>query len=71
MTVVVSSGLSALGPLGALALFGFLLLFVGVVLPSVWSRHAYRRRAARQTLAALVDALSTLARSLRRAWPPQ
>ncbi|MEV2212458.1 hypothetical protein AB0H86_13560 [Streptomyces sp. NPDC050997] len=55
-----------LGPVGILVLAVFLLLFVGVVLPAVWSRHDYRRTAAQQMLSALIDAVC---RALRRLWP--
>ncbi|MFI5531838.1 hypothetical protein ACIA8O_25225 [Kitasatospora sp. NPDC051853] len=37
-----------------------LLLFAGVVLPAVWSRHGYRRTAARRTLAMLLKAVRDL-----------
>ncbi|MFI6035348.1 hypothetical protein ACIBBD_14480 [Streptomyces sp. NPDC051315] len=66
MTTTLTTVLTALGPFGTLALAVFLLLFAGVVLPAVWSRHAYRRTAAQQTLATLIDVLF---RALRRLWP--
>ncbi|MFJ9180466.1 hypothetical protein [Streptomyces sp. NPDC102360] len=68
MNTLVTDTLTALGPFGTLALFVFLLLFAGIVLPAVWSRHAYRRNAARQTLTALADLANRL---LRRVRPPQ
>ncbi|MFF2043694.1 hypothetical protein ACFVVX_25070 [Kitasatospora sp. NPDC058170] len=59
----------ALGPTGLLALVLFLLLYAGVVLPTVWSRHAYRRTAARRTLATLLDHLARLGRVVRGLLP--
>lgn len=35
-----------------------LVVVVGVALPAVWSRHAYRRAAARSVLRLLMEALS-------------
>ncbi|MGW3105758.1 hypothetical protein [Streptomyces sp. NPDC001100] len=52
--------LDALGPVGLLVLLGMVLIFVGVVLPTIWSRHAYRRSAARTTMNALLKALRLL-----------
>ncbi|MER7839729.1 hypothetical protein ABTY98_28550 [Streptomyces sp. NPDC096040] len=66
MTTALATFVTTLGPIGVLAMAVFLLLFVGVVLPAVWSRHAYRRSAAQQILTALIDALF---RALRRLWP--
>lgn len=60
-----SALLHALGPVCVLVLALFLLLYTGVVLPTVWSRHAYRRAAARRTMTTLVDWLASLARALR------
>ncbi|RKE02917.1 hypothetical protein BX266_7520 [Streptomyces sp. TLI_171] len=37
-----------------------LLVFAGVVLPAVWSRHGYRRAAARRILAMLLQTLRDL-----------
>ncbi|MEU7069099.1 hypothetical protein AB0B30_00305 [Streptomyces narbonensis] len=54
--------LELLGPVGLLVLVAVLLVFAGVVLPTIWSRHAYRRSAARSTL-------NTLLRALRRLYP--
>ncbi|MFE2557437.1 hypothetical protein OG361_10405 [Streptomyces sp. NBC_00090] len=54
--------LELLGPVGLLVLVAALLVFAGVVLPTIWSRHAYRRSAARSTL-------NTLLRALRRLYP--
>ncbi|WP_338696032.1 hypothetical protein V2W30_12060 [Streptomyces sp. Q6] len=68
MNSLLTDTLTALGPLGTLALLVFLLLFTGIVLPAVWSRHAYRRTAARQTLTALADIGHRL---LRRVGPPR
>ncbi|MFF0706206.1 hypothetical protein ACFYVC_38495 [Streptomyces tendae] len=53
--------LDTLGPVGLLVLLGTAMIFVGVVLPTIWSRHAYRRTAARATM-------NTLLKTLRR--PP-
>ena len=64
MTALLTDTITALGPYGTLALFVFLLLFAGIVLPAVWSRHAYRRTAARRILTAMAD---FAARLLRRA----
>ncbi|MFI9328332.1 hypothetical protein ACIGZJ_12410 [Kitasatospora sp. NPDC052868] len=58
-----------LGPTGLVALALFLLLYVGVVLPTVWSRHAYRRTAARRTLTTLLDHLARLGRVVRGLLP--
>ncbi|MFD4552543.1 hypothetical protein [Streptomyces sp. NPDC058466] len=58
----VAAILAALGPWGTFAFLTFLLIFAGVVLPTVWSRHAYRRTAARRTL-------DTLLKALRRLYP--
>jgi hypothetical protein len=55
----------ALGPVGALMVILFLLLYVGVVLPTVWSRHAFRRTAARRTMTTLLDYLDRLTLVLR------
>ncbi|MCX4993712.1 hypothetical protein [Streptomyces sp. NBC_00568] len=49
-----------LGLIGTLILVVFLLLYVGVVLPSVWSRHSYRRAAARRTMTTLLDYMNKL-----------
>ncbi|MFE6840132.1 hypothetical protein ACFVFI_35560 [Streptomyces sp. NPDC057705] len=57
--------IETLGPVGTLVVTLFLLLYAGVVLPAVWSRHAYRRSAARTVLASLGDALGRLARAVR------
>ncbi|MDX3245410.1 hypothetical protein [Streptomyces sp. ME18-1-4] len=54
--------LDALGPVGLLVLLGTVMIFVGVVLPTIWSRHAYRRSAARMTM-------NTLLKALRRLYP--
>ncbi|MFD6550791.1 hypothetical protein [Streptomyces sp. NPDC058398] len=59
---VLSSVLTALGPTGILTLLFFLLLFAGVVLPAVWSRHGWRRAAAHRTLGRLLTALERLIR---------
>lgn len=55
----------ALGPVGAVMVALFLLLYIGVVLPTVWSRHAYRRTAARRTMIVLLDYLDRLTLVLR------
>ena len=55
----------ALGPVGTVMIALFLLLYVGVVLPTVWSRHAYRRTAARRTMTILLDYLDRLTLVLR------
>ncbi|MFF4654604.1 hypothetical protein [Streptomyces sp. NPDC001381] len=52
--------LDTLGPVGLLVLFGMVMIFVGVVLPTIWSRHAYRRAAARATMNTLLKALRRL-----------
>ncbi|MER6314757.1 hypothetical protein ABT237_13425 [Streptomyces sp. NPDC001581] len=41
---------------GALGLFVFALLYAGVVLPTIWSRHPDRRKAAHRTLGMLLKA---------------
>jgi hypothetical protein len=41
-----------------LILAAFALLYVGVVLPTIWSRHPERRAAAHRTLGMLLRALS-------------
>ncbi|MER5638199.1 hypothetical protein ABT095_14720 [Kitasatospora sp. NPDC002227] len=55
-----------LGPIGAAALVMFGLLYVGVILPTVWSRSPYRRTAAHRTLTTLLDHLDIFLRILRR-----
>ncbi|MFJ8936412.1 hypothetical protein ACIRL0_11935 [Streptomyces sp. NPDC102365] len=60
-----SDTVQALGPVGAVMVALFLLLYVGVVLPTVWSRHAYRRTAARRTMTTLLDYLDRLTLVLR------
>ncbi|MFK0112076.1 hypothetical protein [Streptomyces sp. NPDC091217] len=52
--------LDTLGPVGLLVLLGTVMIFVGVVLPTIWSRHAYRRSAARTTMNTLLKALHRL-----------
>ncbi|MFD9367468.1 hypothetical protein ACFWA6_07115 [Streptomyces sp. NPDC060020] len=47
---------------GVLGLVIFVLLYAGVVLPTIWSRHPERRKAAHCTL----DMLLKARRSLRR-----
>ncbi|MBB4980092.1 MULTISPECIES: hypothetical protein [Streptomyces] len=59
---LLSEALELLGPVGLLVLLGALLVFVGVVLPTIWSRHAYRRSAARSTM-------NTLLKVVRRLYP--
>ncbi|MEU8773465.1 hypothetical protein [Streptomyces sp. NPDC048606] len=54
--------LDTLGPIGLLVALGTVMVFAGVVLPTIWSRHAYRRSAARTTM-------NTLLRALRRLYP--
>ncbi|WP_073946617.1 hypothetical protein [Streptomyces kebangsaanensis] len=54
--------LDTLGPVGLLVLLGTVMVFAGVVLPTIWSRHAYRRSAARTTM-------NTLLKALRRLYP--
>ncbi|MEU6591599.1 hypothetical protein ABZ923_20650 [Streptomyces sp. NPDC046881] len=54
-----------LGRAGTVGLVVFLLLYVGVVLPAVWSARPYRRTAARQVLTALLNALQALVRGTR------
>lgn len=60
-----SALMHALGPAGVLVLALFLLFYLGVVLPAVWSRHAYRRTAARLTMTTLLDHAGNLVRALR------
>lgn len=55
----------ALGSLGFTLPAGFVLLYIGVVLPAVWSRHDYRRVAAYRTLIALLNQLDGLLKVLR------
>ncbi|NML49690.1 hypothetical protein HHL19_04915 [Streptomyces sp. R302] len=57
---LLSQTLELLGPVGLLVLAFALLVFVGVVLPTIWSRHAYRRSAARRTMATLLTAVRRL-----------
>ncbi|MEV5781327.1 hypothetical protein AB0L42_09935 [Streptomyces sp. NPDC052287] len=52
--------LNTLDPVGLLALTGTVMMFVGVVLATIWSRHAYRRPAARTTMNTLLEALRRL-----------
>ncbi|OSP40034.1 hypothetical protein B7767_28345 [Streptomyces sp. 13-12-16] len=52
--------LSTLGPVGLLVLLGMVMVFMGVVLPTIWSRHAYRRSAARTTMNTILKALRQL-----------
>ena len=52
--------LDTLGPIGLLVLLGTAMVFVGVVLPTIWSRHAYRRSAARTTMNTILKALRQL-----------
>ncbi|MFC9295740.1 hypothetical protein ACFTWH_10520 [Streptomyces sp. NPDC057011] len=47
---------NAAPPLTALVVAAFVLVFLGVVLPAVWSRHAWRRTAAHRTLGVLLRA---------------
>lgn len=47
---------------GVLGLAIFVLLYAGVVLPTIWSRHPERRKAAHRTL----DMLLKARRGLRR-----
>ncbi|MCW8103026.1 hypothetical protein [Streptomyces tauricus] len=54
--------LDTLGPVGLLVLLTTVMVFAGVVLPTIWSRHAYRRSAARTTM-------NTLIKALRRLYP--
>ncbi|SFL67761.1 hypothetical protein [Streptomyces pini] len=58
-----------LTPLGVLALAVFLLFYVGVVLPAVWSHHEYRRSAARRVLGLLLHNAHQAFRGLRRMLP--
>ncbi|MFD8206372.1 hypothetical protein ACFV2S_08235 [Streptomyces sp. NPDC059695] len=57
-----TEGLHVLGPVGLLVLAAALMVFAGVVLPTIWSRHAYRRSAARSTM-------NTLLKAVRRIYP--
>ncbi|WP_128643375.1 hypothetical protein [Streptomyces sp. SS] len=57
---LLSEVLDVLGPVGLLVLVAALLVFVGVVLPTIWSRHAYRRTAARSTMNTLLKAVKRL-----------
>ena len=59
---IVQAILDALGPVGLLIFLVALITYAGVVLPTIWSRHAYRRAAARRTL-------DTLLKALRRIYP--
>ncbi|WP_326762773.1 hypothetical protein OHB35_52850 [Streptomyces phaeochromogenes] len=54
--------LDSLGPVSLLVLLSTVMVFMGVVLPTIWSRHAYRRSAARTTM-------NTLLKALRRLYP--
>lgn len=70
MTRLAAQAVQTFGPVGTLVLVLFLLLYVGVVLPTVWSRHSYRRNAARRTMTTLLDYADRLARALRF-WRPR
>lgn len=52
------------GEAGGVALVLFLLVYVGVILPTVWSRHPYRRAAAHRTLTTLMSHLDTALHAL-------
>ncbi|MEU3290553.1 hypothetical protein [Streptomyces longwoodensis] len=52
--------LHTLGPVGLPVLLGTVMMFAGVVLPTIWSRHASRRTAARATMNTLLEALRRL-----------
>ncbi|MFJ2191703.1 hypothetical protein ACIOJE_27840 [Kitasatospora sp. NPDC087861] len=65
----VARTVQTLGPVGTLTLFVFVLLYVGVILPSIWSRHAYRRSAARTTMTTLLNHLTRLGHALRALLP--
>ncbi|MFE4823836.1 hypothetical protein ACFRFU_47260 [Streptomyces sp. NPDC056704] len=54
---MLSAVVQTLGPWCTTALVIFLFAFTSIALPTVWSRHAYRRAAARRTLDTLVDVL--------------
>ncbi|MGW5820423.1 hypothetical protein [Streptomyces noursei] len=58
-------------PSGTIILIVFLLLYVGVVLPAVWSQHPYRRSAASRTLDLLLRHTSQALRAVRRQFPGQ
>lgn len=59
---ILPTAVHTLGPWGSTALAVFLLIFTSIVLPTVWSRHAYRRAAARRTLDTLLDVLRRIFR---------
>lgn len=58
-------------PLGAIFLIVFMLLYVGVVLPAVWSQHSYRRSAASRMLDLLMRHTHQVLRAVRRQFPGQ
>ncbi|MGC0423340.1 hypothetical protein [Embleya sp. AB8] len=57
-----------LGPLGLLSLLLFLLVYVGVVLPAIWSRVPARRTAAHRVLSLLLEHFHRMLRALRGLW---
>ncbi|WNO70150.1 hypothetical protein [Streptomyces sp. AM8-1-1] len=48
---------------GALGIIAFALLYAGVILPTIWSRHPDRRAAAHRTLDTLLKARHRLRRN--------
>lgn len=50
--------------LGVVVLVVFLLLYLGVVLPAVWSRQSHRRHAAARVLELMLDQLLIVLRVL-------
>ncbi|MET8770767.1 hypothetical protein [Streptomyces sp. NPDC004658] len=66
MAVVVRSA-EFLTPFGTLFLVTFLLLFAGVIVPAVWSRHRHRRDAAHRVLGLLLRSAREVPAALRRA----
>ncbi|MER6359867.1 hypothetical protein [Kitasatospora sp. NPDC001527] len=48
---------TALDPLARLCLLVFVLIYLGVILPTIWSRSPDRRSAARRTLETLAGVL--------------
>ncbi|WP_405839272.1 hypothetical protein [Streptomyces sp. NBC_01518] len=60
----VRTGAAALSSPGAVVLIVFLLLYLGVVLPAVWSRRSHRRHAAARVLKLMLDQLLLVLRVL-------
>ncbi|MEV7641089.1 hypothetical protein AB0O32_14230 [Streptomyces rubiginosohelvolus] len=60
----VRTGATALSSPGVVVLIVFLLLYLGVVLPAVWSRRSQRRHAAARVLELILSQLLLTFRAL-------